>query len=369
MNYMIAGGGTGGHIFPAIAIGEALCDRVADARIYFVGTRYGMEGQLLPKLGYPLLTLPIRGFLGKSIAKKLALLWRLPLSLAMSLALLRRYRPKAVIGVGGYASAPLLWMARLTGTPTMIQEQNAFPGLVNRISSRFVKLACLGFPEAARSLRCPCVVTGNPVRKGFAEAPRWTTDRDELLILGGSQGAVALNQTLPALLKRWLPADAGLRVKHQCGARHVAAVEAAYRGAPFPVAVVPFIDNMSEAMARARLAICRAGASTIAELKLAGLPAALIPFPHAAHDHQRHNAESLAGLGAAALFPESSLADAGEALAALATDRPRLAAMAAAYPSATADSAGLCADIALALQNRTEVVEIVKEYETHFPQS
>ncbi len=369
MNFMIAGGGTGGHIFPAVAIGEAIRGQAEDARVYFVGTRYGLEKDLIPRLGYPLLTLPIRGFLGKSLWRKLALLWRLPLSLAQSLYLLLRYRPGAVVGVGGYASAPLLWTASLLGTPTMIQEQNAFPGLVNRISSRFAKLACLGFEEAAAQLRCPCIVTGNPVRPGFADSPRWSPERSAVLILGGSQGATALNALLPAMLKHALSADSGLRVIHQCGRDRQATVAASYHGASVPVDVVPFIEDVSAAMAQARLIICRAGASTIAELKLAGVPAALVPYPHAAHDHQTHNAQSLADLGAAKVFPEAELGRRQQDLTDLIHDRDQLAAMASAYPGAPPDSAALCARITLALQQRTEVSEIVKTHQTHLPPS
>ena len=361
-NYLIAGGGTGGHIFPAVAIGEAIRQRASDARIYFVGTRYGMEKDLIPKLGYPLLTLPIRGLLGKSLANKAALLWRLPLSMMLSLYYLIRYRPKVVIGVGGYASGPLLWMAGILRFATMIQEQNAFPGLANRLSSKLTKLACCGFAEAAPRLSCPAVVTGNPVRAGFGEARAWSPERKTLLILGGSQGARALNETLPDLLAKVIRPEHGIEVIHQCGRRHQEAVEKAYHDAPFKVQVTPFIEDMSAAMNAARFMICRAGASTIAELKLAGVPAVLVPFPAAAHDHQTFNARSLADSGAALLIPEEQLAGAGDRITALLEEPDRLATMAAAHSKNRPDSAGLCAEIAFALQNHREVDAIVKEY-------
>jgi len=362
MNYMIAGGGTGGHIFPAVAIGEAIREKVDDAQILFVGTNYGMEKELIPKLGYPLLTLPVRGLVGKGLGAKLALLWRLPVSFILCLWLLLRYRPKVVIGVGGYASAPLLVTAALLRVPTMIQEQNAFPGLSNRVGARLARLACCGFAEAAPRLRCPAVVTGNPVRGSFKQRETWSKDRTTLLILGGSQGARALNEKLPGLLKQALDADQGIRVIHQCGRNHQSAVEQAYAQVPFPVRVTPFIEDVGAAMNQALLVICRSGASTIGELKMLGVPAILIPFPAAAHDHQTFNARSLVEQGAGFLLPENELDGALEKLRELLGNRENLAQMAAAYPVPSGNSAATCAEIALALQNKTEVSELVHHY-------
>ena len=367
--FLIAGGGTGGHIFPALAIGHALEQRVAGASVVFVGTRYGMEKDLVPQRGYALITLPTRGLLGKSPAQKLALLWRLPLSLALSLFYLLRLRPKAVVGVGGYASGPLLLAASLLRIPTLIQEQNAFPGLTNRFCSRFAKLACCGFAEAAQGLHCPVIVTGNPIRSDFGETHPWSAERKTLLILGGSQGARALNRNLPAILKAVLGPERGLRVVHQCGKDHVAEVSRAYENAPFPVEVLPFIEDMSARLQQALLLICRAGASTIAELKRVRIPALLVPFPQAAHDHQTFNAKSLANLGAANLVAESHMEQVAPLLTEL-LDRPaKLAAMAAAYPTTNPDSAGLCAEIILELQQQRKVKEIVKRYEIHVSQN
>ncbi|MDJ0841425.1 MAG: undecaprenyldiphospho-muramoylpentapeptide beta-N-acetylglucosaminyltransferase [Acidobacteriota bacterium] len=362
MNYMIAGGGTGGHIFPAAAIAEALKERRPDANILFVGTRYGMEKDLIPKLGYPLLTLPVRGLVGKGLKGKLASIWRLPLSLVLSLIMLLRYRPKVVIGVGGYASAPLLFMAGLLRFPTMIQEQNAWPGLTNRLCSRMARLACCGFAEAAQHLHCPSVHTGNPVRGQLREGPAWTGDRKTLLVLGGSQGARSLNTHLPTIFKENLTAEDRLEVVHQCGRNHAEAVEAAYGDAAFPVTVTPFIDDMSNALDKALLVICRAGASTIGELKLKHVPAMLVPFPAAAGDHQTFNARSLSDEGAAVLVPEPELPQAGPILRGLLDDREKLVRMAVAAKPPQRESAGLCADIALALQQKTEVSQLVQKY-------
>ena len=343
MIYMIAGGGTGGHIFPALAIGEALEAAEEGACIVYVGTRYGMEKDLLPARGKTLLTLPIRGFLGKSFLQKLDLLWRLPASMLKSLWLLLRYRPKAVIGVGGYASAPLLWTAALLRIPTLIQEQNAFPGLANRIGSRVARLACLGFPEASAGLHCPTLVTGNPVRTDLT-VTEWSPDRDLILIMGGSQGAQSLNRDLPVMLKRAIGTDKQIRVLHQCGRAHVENTRAAWGDTPFPVEVTPFIEDMSAIYNQALLVICRAGASTIAELKLLRVPAVLIPFPRAAHDHQTFNARSLAATGAAMVITENDLPQSTDALRELLNQRRTLDNMAAAYPTTGVNAAQLCAE-------------------------
>ena len=368
MNVLIAGGGTGGHIFPAIAIGQAIQRQRQDANIHFVGTPYGMETRLIPEAGYPLITLPMRGFLGKGLKGKLALLWRLPISMLRSMGILIKYKPKVVIGVGGYASAPLLWTAALLRIPTMIQEQNAVPGMVNRLSGKFVRLACLGFPEAASHLACPTIHTGNPVRNGFDDIEPWSPQRKTILVLGGSQGAAALNRDMPGLLKQQIPAQSDLKVVHQCGVKQVEQVRQAYAGAEFQYEVTPFIDNMSQMLEHVLFAVCRAGASTIAELKLARIPALLVPYPHAAHDHQTLNARSLADLGAALLVPEPELAQSGSLIHTMITDVEKLQSMASAHQSAPLDSAAACARIALALQQKQEVKDIVKDFETHVSQ-
>jgi len=365
VNYLIAGGGTGGHIFPAVAIGEALLARVEGAQIRFVGTRYGLERDLIPGLGYALSTLPVRGYLGKGLAQKLALLWRIPASLILSLWLLLRYRPKVVVGVGGYASAPLLWMAALLRFPTMIQEQNAVPGLANRICSRVARLACCGFVEASAHLRCPTILTGNPVRRSFATGGAWSVDRKKVLVMGGSQGAHGLNQLLPAVLMQAIAPESGLELVHQCGRDHVAQVSEAYRDARFPVSVTAFIDDVGQAMGTALIAVCRAGASTIAEIRRVGLPAVLVPFPKAAHDHQTFNARSLAATGAAVMVAENDLAEAGPLFKKLLNNRAELERMAAAHGEPGPDSAALCAEIVVALQEKTEVSRLVEKYGTH----
>lgn len=361
--YMIAGGGTGGHIFPAVAIAEALQRQVQGAQILFVGTRYGMEQRLIPELGYRLLTLPIRGLLGKSVQQKLALLWRLPAALMLSFWYLVRHRPRVVVGVGGYASGPLIWMAWLLRFPTMIQEQNAFPGLTNRLNAKLVKLACLGFPEAAKRLKCPSLVTGNPIRGTFAEKRTpWQAERKTLLILGGSQGARALNQALPPQLKTVL-AGSAYKVIHQCGAAHVEVVKAAYGEVDFELEVTPFIADLASLMNQVLLVICRSGASTVSELKQVGVPAILVPFPQATHDHQTFNAKHIADLGAAILLPESQIESAGDCIAALLADpNQELADMAAAFEQDRVNAADLCAQVICELERGRAVTQIIEEY-------
>lgn len=361
---MISGGGTGGHIFPALAIAEAMKQRDPQLKIYFVGTRYGLETELVPKAGYPLLFLPIRGFLGRGLKNQLGLLWRLPLSLLMSVMMLLRYRPKLVLGVGGYASGPLLFVAALMRIPTMIQEANAFPGVTNRLTSRVARLALCGFEQAAGQLRCPVIVTGNPVRRDFSAPQPWQPQRKLVLILGGSQGARALNQHLPTILAEHL-GDLELEFIHQCGKNYLASVTAAYDGSPLKVEVTPFIQNVSEVMNRALLVICRAGASTIAELELSRVPAVLIPFPGATHDHQTYNARSLASSGAARLVKESDLDQLGGILRQLLTDRELLSKMAGAAQGQPFDAAARCAEIAAGLIQGTEVGALVHQFGKH----
>jgi len=364
LKVIIAGGGTGGHIFPAIAIAEALKADFPEAIIHFVGTRYGMETELVPRAGYPLLTLPIRGFLGKGISEKLALLWRLPASLLISLCLIARYRPKVVIGVGGYASGPLLLVAALLRIPTLIQEQNAFPGITNRLASRVARVALCGFAEAAKWLKCPVIVTGNPVRNSLGAALPWSPERKQILILGGSQGARSLNRILPQLLRETLGEDAP-KVVHQCGSRYSEEVKASYEGAAFEVEVTPFIDNIGDAMNRSLMLICRAGAGTIAELAQMRVPAILVPFPQAAHDHQTYNARSLAKSGAVRLLPESQFEQLADEMRELLDQRELLGKMASAYPPLVGNAAVRCAKIAAGLILGKEVGDLDKEFGTH----
>lgn len=364
--YLIAGGGTGGHIFPAVAIGQALLAKKPDAQVLFVGTRYGMECSLIPKLGYRLLKLPIRGLLGKGLGQKLALLWRLPASLILSAYFLFRYRPRVVIGVGGYASGPMLWTAALFRRPTFIQEQNAFPGLTNRLCAKIARMACLGFAEAEAYLNCPSLVTGNPVRPAFIGRQVWQSQRDTVLVLGGSQGARALNREMPQLLAPLFKGDTPLQLVHQAGRGHMDGVRQSY-GEISRVQVVDFIEDVASLMDRVRLVICRAGASTISELKHLAIPAVLVPFPGATGDHQTHNAKTLSQTGSAWLIPEPALSQAGAGLIELIGDNKKLQTMADAYSKTLPNSADMCARVALALEDGRAVDRIIEELQVHVP--
>jgi UDP-N-acetylglucosamine--N-acetylmuramyl-(pentapeptide) pyrophosphoryl-undecaprenol N-acetylglucosamine transferase len=347
--FFIAGGGTGGHIFPALAIGEALGELCPDARIFYVGTRYGMEGRILGERGLPLLTLPMRGFLGKSLFQRLALLYRIPASLFLAFALILRQRPRAVVGVGGYASLPLVAAAICWRVPFMLQEQNAVPGMANRLLSRWARVACLGMPEPQQHLKCRCIVTGNPIRRAFHLLPAWSPQRRQILVLGGSQGSAALNRTLPNVLAG-LPSLAGYTILHQCGAAHQEAVGAAYQAAGLPAQVVSFVEDMPACLAQTLLVISRAGASTIAEIEAAALPAILVPLPNATHDHQMANAASLAGRGAARIVVEGELAQSGELLTNLLANPALLSEMSQAHRHRQTPAAVQCAEMLLSLR-------------------
>ncbi|MCB1042243.1 MAG: undecaprenyldiphospho-muramoylpentapeptide beta-N-acetylglucosaminyltransferase [Acidobacteria bacterium] len=345
--FMIAGGGTGGHIFPALALGEALLEKDPQARVVFVGTRYGMEQHIIPQTGRELRYLPMRGLLGKSLWQKLGLIWRLPVSMLLSLIWILKLRPRVLVGVGGYASLPLLITAALMGRPVVIQEQNAFPGLANRLLSRWARVALLGFVEAKDLLRCPSIDTGNPVRGDFYQLPDWQENRRQILILGGSQGASCLNEYTPGALMRQL--ESRFSVLHQCGRGHREAVLKRYENAAFTVEVVEFIDDLPAVLSQTRCVISRAGASTISELKAARVPAILVPFARATHDHQTHNARSLVSLGAAILIAESQLVEKLDSALALVNDNGRLSDMAASFQGTPDNSSALCAEVILAV--------------------
>jgi UDP-N-acetylglucosamine--N-acetylmuramyl-(pentapeptide) pyrophosphoryl-undecaprenol N-acetylglucosamine transferase len=314
---VIAGGGTGGHLFPGIAMAEELTSRQPQNAVVFVGTERGIEARAVPKAGYPLELIDVTGLKGKGVSGTVRGLLRLPRALLQSLRLLRRQRPDVVLGVGGYASGPVLLAAWLLRIPTAIQEQNAVPGVTNRLLGLFVGAVFTAFPEAARHFpRAKVHDLGNPIRRALLEnflKPGGTGPCDDpaafrLLVLGGSQGARRINEVLPravALLSA--PLRARLCVTHQTGASDAAPIEEAYRLAGVRGEVLAFIDDMSRAYQEANLLVCRAGASTLAEVTVCHRAAILIPFPFAADDHQTHNASMLVSAGAAVMIPESEL--------------------------------------------------------------
>lgn len=308
---MIAGGGTGGHIYPAIAIARDYLRVAPERDVVFVGTPYGLEGSIVPKNGFRLELLSIGGLKGKSIAHTLRNLARLPWSLVGAWRLLSRYRPAAVLGVGGYASGPILLVAALRRIPTLIHESNAFPGITNRILAKFVTAVAAGFEEALPRLkRKDGVVTGNPVRREFfdAAAAKSTAEKSRLLVFGGSQGSRILNEAMTGALLFLGRLQGRLDIVHQTGPAMHEAVAKAYAGSDFARArVVPYLDAMPEEMASASLVVCRAGAMTVGELTAAGRASILVPFAQATNNHQELNARVLERAGAAVVITESEL--------------------------------------------------------------
>ena len=306
---LIAGGGTGGHIIPALAIADEL-RKNHSAEIRFIGTPRGLESRLVPQAGYPLELIEVGQLKNVSLLTRLKTMTDLPRSVLYCRRLLRVWKPSVVIGVGGYASGPAMMAAVLGGVPTLAFEPNAVPGLANRIVGKRVSAAAVNFPPAAGFFR-NAQVTGIPVRpEFFAIPPRVAGSGPHLLVFGGSQGARALNERMPQILSRLLAAVPGLTILHQAGARHAESVQAGYAATGTPVdrwAVSAFLDDMGKRFADADLILARSGASTVAELAAAGKPSLLVPFPAAADDHQTRNAEVLAGVGAAILLPENEM--------------------------------------------------------------
>jgi UDP-N-acetylglucosamine--N-acetylmuramyl-(pentapeptide) pyrophosphoryl-undecaprenol N-acetylglucosamine transferase len=308
---LIAAGGTGGHIFPGIAVADELRARDAATRIVFVGTARGLESRLVPRAGYPLELLPILPLNGVGVWRALKGLALLPWSMVRALGLVRRERPRAVLGVGGYAGGPLLLAASLLRVHTVILEPNARPGFTNRRLRPFVGRAACSYEQARVFFGAKGVLTGNPVRGGFGRiAPRLHQPPYTVLVFGGSQGSRVLNRATVDALPH-LPAD--VRLVHQTGPAMRDEVAAAHERAGRPSEVVAFLDDMASRVAAADLVVCRAGATTCAELTVAGKASVLVPFALAADDHQRVNAAALQAAGAAVMVEEKDLT--GESLA------------------------------------------------------
>jgi UDP-N-acetylglucosamine--N-acetylmuramyl-(pentapeptide) pyrophosphoryl-undecaprenol N-acetylglucosamine transferase len=309
LRVLIAGGGTGGHIIPALAIADELKIRHA-AEILFVGTARGLESRLVPQAGYSLQLIHVGQLNRVSLATRLRTLIDLPLGLLQCVRLLRRYRPAVVIGVGGYASGPVMGAAILLNIPTLAFEPNAVPGLANRLIGARVRAAAVNFEPAARYFR-NAHVTGIPVRADFFHlAPRTAGAAPHLLVFGGSQGARTLNAMMPKIAASLLEKVPGLTILHQAGARHAETTQVAYQESGAPPdrwQVAAFLDDMPRRFEAADLVLARSGASTVAELAAAGKPAVLIPLPTAADDHQRKNAEVMAQAGAARMLLEPDL--------------------------------------------------------------
>ena len=311
LRVLIAGGGTGGHVIPALAIARELRDS-SGAEVRFVGTARGLETRLVPEAGFTLELIHVGQLKNVSVATRVRTLADLPLGVGRCMGLLRRFRPQVVIGVGGYASGPAMMAAILLRVPTLAFEPNAVPGLANRIVGKAVSAAAVNFEETRRYFR-NARVTGTPVRpEFFAIRPRPAGTAKRLLVFGASQGARIFNELIPRIMDRLLAALPELEVVHQTGGRHGDSTLATYRQlgvAMDRVRVTPYLDDMAAQFDAADLILCRSGASTIAELAAAGRPAVLVPFPLAADDHQRKNADAFVAAGAAEMLLERDLAE------------------------------------------------------------
>jgi UDP-N-acetylglucosamine--N-acetylmuramyl-(pentapeptide) pyrophosphoryl-undecaprenol N-acetylglucosamine transferase len=311
---MIAGGGTGGHIYPAIAIAQEWMARDATRRIIFVGTEGGLEKTIVPKAGFPLEFISVGGLKGKGTRELVRNIFRLPLGFIHAFKLVGRHRPNVVFGVGGYSSGPVLIAAKLRGVPTLIHDSNAYPGLTNRILARFVTAAAIAFEAAAPRLkRSDAVLTGNPIRKEFFEADsdsrHPTPDtRKRLLIFGGSQGSKTINDAMTAALLFMAPLRERLLIVHQTGPKELERVQQAYRDSAFADArVVPYLDPIVDEIAAADVVVCRSGAMTVGELAAIGRAAILIPFAAATDNHQELNARAVEQAGGAVVITENEL--------------------------------------------------------------
>jgi UDP-N-acetylglucosamine--N-acetylmuramyl-(pentapeptide) pyrophosphoryl-undecaprenol N-acetylglucosamine transferase len=311
MKMIIAGGGTGGHLFPGIAVAEEFLKRDPHNEVLFVGTKQGLENQILGNLGFPLRLIDIKGIKGKSMAKAWEAIGKIPKSLMQAIKIIRDFSPDIVVGVGGYASGPVVMAAHFMGIRSAITEQNALPGLTNRILGRFVERVFLTFEQTKKWFSpLKTTVTGNPVRCAFLKeglaCPK-AKNRFTILIFGGSQGAHAVNMAivealpyLKGMMNQW-------KFIHQTGNADLEVVSNAYRTMGFCADVFPFIEDMASAYRVADLLVCRSGATSVAEITASGKAAILIPYPYAIGDHQAKNAEVLVEAGAAEMIRQEEL--------------------------------------------------------------
>lgn len=368
LRIMLAGGGTGGHIYPAITIADALREAVPSAQVIFVGSRRGLEKDVVPKAGYELITLDVQGLSRKISWRNAIAVWKAAVGLWGAAKAIRKFRPDVVVGTGGYVSGSVVLMASLLGIPTMIQEQNVIPGITNRILSRRVKVVAISYEESRRFFPASAKVrlTGNPIRPSIMRATRargiaalrLDPSCRTLLVFGGSQGSLAINRAMLSALPKLLKIPR-LQIVHQTGRTGYDEVSEQVRGLGLDaeslgrLKIMPYIYNMEDALAASDLVIGRAGAISISEITARGIPAILIPFPSAAANHQERNARALEEAGAAVMILERELS--GERLAntvkELLSDPARLSGMAAASkalgkPEATGEIINLILDLA-----------------------
>ena len=352
MRAILAGGGTGGHVIPALAIAQEL-KNVHSAEVIFIGTLRGIETRLVPKAGFDLRLIEVGALNRVSIAIRIKTMFDLPKAIIASRRIIREFQPDVMIGVGGYASGPAMLAAKLCRVPTVIFEPNIYPGFANRLAAPFASAAAVHFKETCRYFR-QCSVTGVPVRRAFFDMTfRRSDGRRNLLVFGGSQGARAINTAVVQALAPLYAAIPGLGIVHQTGEKEYESVARAYLQGPFAAEVSPFIDDMPRAFAEADLIICRSGASTVAEVTAAAKPTIFIPLPTAADDHQRKNAQALVDGGAARLVSQAEFTPERlvQEVAALLGNAEKLKAMSTAarnfsHPNAAAEIAAIAVRVA-----------------------
>ena len=311
MKIVIAGGGTGGHLYPGIALAQTFQRMEADARVLFVGTAQGMEAKLLPEKGFSFAAISAKGFVGKGVTGRLKSLFLVPVGLMQSIRILREFAPQLVIGIGGYAAGPVLLAAVLLKIKRVILEPNLVPGLANKLIAPWVDLAVIAFEEsraylrAKRFLRAGVPVRPEIVRAGGRGVLQYAPTKT-ILILGGSQGAHSINRAMTAALPYLAREKGSLQIVHQTGNRDREEVKAAYERVEIPARVEPFIHNMAEVYAAADLVVSRAGAGTLSELGAVGKPSILIPYPLAT-GHQEKNAAAFVSAGAAEMILDRDL--------------------------------------------------------------
>src|SRR6201993_3709036 len=360
MRAVLAGGGTGGHVIPAIAIANQMKKDYA-AEVLFMGTARGIENRLVPAAGYPLQLVRVGALKNVSLTTRLKTAFDLPRAIWDAGRMLNRFAPDVGIGVGGYASGPAMLAAVVKHIPTLAFEPNVVPGFANRLVALFVSGAAVHFEETSSYFR-HAEVTGVPVRQAFFEIPPKRGGTPTVLVFGGSQGAHAINQAMIRCLPVLRREAPGIHIIHQTGERDYNDALAAYQSFGETAEVFKFIDNMPSAFARADLVVCRSGASTVAEIAAAAKPAIFVPFPRAADDHQRRNAEALAKHGAAVVVEESKLEGLwlAETIAALLQDSQRLQRMSQAarelsHPNAARDIAAMAARVAGIEENLPQI--------------
>src|SRR5580658_8109367 len=351
MRAILAGGGTDGHVIPALAIANEL-QHSYDCEGLFIGTARGIENRLVPAVGFPLQLVRVGALKNVSLVTRAKTAFDLPRALWDASRILNEFAPDVVIGVGGYASGPAMLAAVVKHIPTLAFEPNVVPGFANRMVAKFVSGAAVHFEETAKYFR-HAEVTGVPVRQAFFEIPPKRSGTPTVLIFGGSQGAHAINEAMIRCLPVLQKEAPGIHIIHQTGERDYNDALAGYKSLGESAEVFKFIEDMPSAFARADLVVCRSGASTVAEIAAAGKPAVFVPFPRAADDHQRVNAEALERAGAAVVVEESKLEGVwlAETIAALLQDSSRLQKMSAAgrgmaHPNAARDIAALAARVA-----------------------